>query len=222
MFSQNIRGVTREGLEISSSLLADDKSLNQVIGAIQLKIPEIEDLCSSKPFIGDIIEPIINDFKGSIEEIEKYSNLLRNSLSHANDAMYAIMNVTNDFDTGVDASQKYFILCVWVSTFFFVVVVMMLVCCTLVTYEKVNCYTATINTIGWPLFSLLLFLVWLLASLFLATSLSGSDVCVDPDKAVFAGLQYGLGGSTDAVEHAVYLNLVNYIMVITKLLCCHV
>ena len=221
IFSQSIREVTRKGLDISSSLLADDKSLNLVVDAIQLKIPEIEGLCSSKPFIGDTIEPIITDFKGSIEEIEKYSDLLRNSLSRANDAMYTIVNVTNNIDTGVDTSQKYFILCVWVSTFFFVVVVMMLVCCFLVTCDKVNCYTTTINTIGWPLFSLLLFLVWILASFFLATSLTGSDICIDPDKAVFAGLQYGLGESTDAVGHAVYINLVNYIMVIT-LLCCRV
>ena len=34
----------------------------------------------------------------------------------------------------------------------------------------------------WPVFNILLILFFILALLFLATSLAGADVCYDPDK----------------------------------------
>ena len=207
--------MTLKAINISHSILADEKALQTVVGAIQVKIPEIEELCASKRFIGDIIKPIINDFQGSMHEIDEYSRLLRTSLDSANDAMDTIVAITQDVDTGVDTAQKWFIVCVWISAFFFIVVVAVMVCCILIAaYEKYNWFTTTINAIGWPLFSVLLFLVWLFTSLFLAASLSGSDVCIQPDEAVFSFLENGFrNNDTKGVEHAIYLNLVNYVMV---------
>jgi hypothetical protein len=194
--------------------LADEKSLQEWLDTIQVKLPEIKELCASKPFIGDIIQPIMKDFDESMNEIEEYSQVLRASLSSSNQAMDTIVTVTNEVETGVDTAQKWFIVCVWISTLFFVVVVAMLVCTAFVANDTYNCFTKTITTIGWPLFSILLFLVWVFSSLFLATSLSGSDICVSPDEVVFAALNDGFR-DTQGAERAVYLNLVNYVMVRT-------
>lgn len=204
------------GLNISHSILADEEALQVQLNTVQTKLPEIKELCASKAFIGDIIEPIMKNFDESVSEIEQYSQVLRTTLSSSNQAMDTIVTVTNDIDTGVDTAQKWFIVCVWISTFFFVVVVAMLVCSAFVANDKYNCFTKTITAIGWPFFSILLFLVWVFSSLFLAASLSGSDICVSPDEVVFAALNEGFKDSEGA-EHAVYLNLVNYVMVRTLL-----
>lgn len=181
---------------------------------IEPKMSQVEELCHSKPFVGDYIEPIISDFKGTIGVINDYSQELRSVLTSANNAMGDIVNVTNKVDTGVDSAQKYFIVCVWISSFFFVVVVAMMACCLLLIFEKRSCFTRTVDAIGWPLFSILLFLVWVFTSLFLAASLSGSDICVEPDEIVYNALVLGYGEkNTEGIEHTVYLNLVNYVMV---------
>lgn len=206
--TSNLRGKMQAALNISNSILTDQKELVKTLDAIQLKMPEVSTECSSIPRLGDIIQPIIDQVKGSTAEIEKYSDLLESSLVSANDSMDRIVSVTEEVDSSVDTTQKYFVACVWTSTLFFIVILTMLLGSLLVTFEKSGWLTKLTTSVWlWPLFAILLILAWIFATLFLAASLSGSDICVQPDNVTYSVL----AANSEGLDSTIYLNLVNYI-----------
>eukprot|EP00804_Cyclotella_cryptica_P011550 CCRYP_012069-RA/>CCRYP_012069-RA protein AED:0.05 eAED:0.05 QI:236/1/1/1/1/1/6/761/608 len=206
--TSDLRGKTLEALNISNSILADQKELVKTVDTIQVKVPEISKQCSSIPRLGEIIQPIMDQVKGSTAEIKKYSGLLESSLVSANDSMDRIVLITEDVDTTVDTTQKYFVACVWTSSLFFVVILTMLVGSLLVIYEKSNRLTQLTTSVWlWPLFAILLILAWVFATLFLAASLSGSDLCVQPDEVTYSVL----AANSEGLDSTIYMNLVNYI-----------
>ena len=79
-----------------------------------------------------------------------------------------------------------------------------------VTYEVSKCLTKLMTSAWlWPLFAILLILAWVFTTLFLAASLSGSDICVQPDQIAYSVL----AANSKGLDSAIYLNLVNYITV---------
>ncbi|KAL7516452.1 hypothetical protein ACHAWX_001473 [Stephanocyclus meneghinianus] len=206
--TNDIRGKSLAALNISDSILTDEEKLVMTVAALKLKMPEIATQCSSIPGLGDIIQPIIDQVNGSTAEIEQYSGQLESSLTSANDALNRIVTMSEDVDNTVDKTQQYFVACVWTSTIFFIVVVGILVGSLFVTFERSNFLTKlTTSAWLWPLFAILLILAWVFATLFLAASLSGSDVCVEPDEVAYNVL----AANSEGLDSTIYLNLVNYI-----------
>jgi len=113
---QDLQDKMQAALNISNFILADKKALAKTVDAIQLMIPGISNQCSSIPHVGDMIQPIIDQFQHFTTNIERYSVLLESSLISANDSMNSIVSATKEVDTAVDKMQKYFVACVWVST----------------------------------------------------------------------------------------------------------
>lgn len=217
---QDIRDKVLEALNISHSILTDEGRLVKTVDSIQEKIPTIDELCSSKPLIGNFVQPIIEKFHGATDDSERYTKLLRDYLTSANEAMEGIVVLTKQVDSTVDDAQKWFTICVWVSTFFFIVVVGMIVGCLMAVNEKSNRLTKITTSMWiWPLFSLLLLLVWIFATLFLAASLSGSDICVEPDEIVYSVLSDK--EPAEGLKLAVLKNLMNYVTVSTLFLTRH-
>lgn len=207
---QELRGKMLEALNISNSILTDKKELVKTVDAIRLELPGISERCTSIPRLSDLLKPIIDEVQQSTADIKQYSENLQSSITSANDSMNKIVSLTEEVDTAVGTSQKYFSACVWTSTIFFIVLLVMLVGSIFVTYEISNFLTKVTNSVWlWPVFSVLLILNWLFVSLFFAASLSGSDICVQPDAVTYSVL----AANSEGLDTTIYLNLVNYITV---------
>ena len=119
--------------------------------------------------------------------VDQFKRMVEDDLSSFEKDLRSLVSLTESIDDSLDSANIVFVILIAISMAMIGLILAQLVGVLLSIFGISNWLTCCIrNAVIWPLFTILLVLSWLLATLFLVLSISGADFCMSPDAHVQA------------------------------------
>lgn len=134
---------------------------------------------------GPYAQEIQNGLAEFASEVEELSSMIDDNIGAFGNDLRELVTITEDVNDKLYSAEIFFGIAVAITVMINVLILAMLGQTYFSAKGVSNCCTKFItNAILWPVFSFFLVLAWIFATLFLVTSLAGSDFCVKPDVVV--------------------------------------
>jgi len=136
---------------------------------------------------GEVAIQIQSAYSELETNVDQFKRMIEGNLQGFEKDLRSLVSLTESIDNSLDSANIVFAILIAISCVMIGLILVMLVGVVFSIYGVSNCLTCCIrNAVVWPLFTLLLVLSWILATLFLVLSVSGADFCISPDKHVQA------------------------------------
>jgi len=188
--------LTRSALEAKRKLLS---GLNETI------IETGSGFCQGS---GQIANEIRGEAQQLVSDIQEMSSAVDMYLKSLSTDLMTVANMAKGLNNDLQTASGFFYALIAISILIVVLICIMLAVTVFSAKDISNCFTKCVTSaLIWPVFTFLLVLSWICATLFLVFSLAGSDFCYRPDQIITAVLTQ----NKDKFDSVIFAFIIYYV-----------
>jgi len=190
--------VTR-AMSLTNKLLDEKEQL--VTALVDTKKATMGQFCVGDSPIAQHVRSVASDIESQVNELGSF---VSSSVQGFEDDLQDVVNIMDEVNDQLSKANGFLYATVAVSIVIFTLIISVLAVTVLSMKGVSNRYTkCATHGIIWPVFIFLLVLAWILGTLFLVTSLTGSDFCVQPDFNILSWLRRNEDIFQSAISHLI-------------------
>lgn len=183
-YLQLVQQTSYKAINLTDTLLEHQSSLEEDYNVTKGNLHTIAEVCIADSPMAQQINTVFDQLSSQIYQL---GDMIRGTLESFSGDLNELILLTEDIDKQSEKANIIFVVLMVISVILVSITLAMLVGVFFSIKGISNCFTRFFaNAIMLPLFTFFLVLSWIITTLFLAVSLSGSDFCVAPDDVIIA------------------------------------
>lgn len=171
-----------KAIDLTNNVLKASDDVEQEIEEGQEVEREAGQICGLDDEVAIQIQSAYSELETNVDQFKR---MIEGSLKGFEKDLRSLVSLTESIDDSLDSANIVFVILIAISMLMIGLILAQLVGVLLSIFGISNWLTCCIrNAVIWPLFTLLLVLSWILATLFLVLSVGGADFCISPDAHV--------------------------------------